>query len=52
MEGECGSMERRSWAGEDRVSGPPVVRMEAKEDGKGQLFRSLGLQADSAVRSL
>lgn len=52
LEGECGSMERRSWAGEDRVSGPPVVRMEAKEDGKGQLFRSLGLQADSAVKSL
>lgn len=23
LEGECGSMERRSWAGEDRVSGPP-----------------------------
>lgn len=40
LEGEWGSMERRSWAGEDRVRGPPVVRMKAKEDGKGQLCRS------------
>lgn len=32
-------MERRSWAGEDRVRGPPVVATEAKEDGKGQLCK-------------
>lgn len=38
-------MERRSWAGEDRVRGPPGVAIEAKEDGKGQPCRSLGLEA-------
>lgn len=44
---ECGSTERRSWLG-TRVRGPPVVGMEAKEGGKGQLCRSLGLQAHSS----